>query len=229
MSLFALANVALGLVNSMNANRQAEAAARLAQQNEDRIRNIQLQDYYNREGQYQSDAASGAFDPTAQIALNDATVGHDLRQQVGNLEGGAINAGYKQGDSNLEQQPRQMSEAASLHLAQLDQNTRNQVRQNRLSEMAFASPNNLSSQIPSYQTDYNNAMNQRVNPTGLITSAISGGGLNDLANIFKRSGGGDNFWNDGGSLPTGNTGGDNGFGLGNTQNSDGSYNWGSGF
>jgi len=140
MNILPIISSAIGIAGSISANRDAEARARRAQQQQDEILRTQRQDYERRLQLYNDMVAQGAFDPSAQIKLNNDTITHDVRQNVGSLQGSMLGRGYMPGDSPAEQQSRVLSERGRLALAQLNQGKTERARNNQMQAQQLASP-----------------------------------------------------------------------------------------
>jgi hypothetical protein len=173
MNILPIISSAIGIAGSISANREAAARARRAQQQQDEILRLQRQDYERRLQLYNDQVAQGAFDPTTQLKLNNDTINHEVRQNVGAVQGSMYGRGYIPGDSPMEQQSRVLSERGRLALAQMNQNTTNQARNNQMQAQAFASPSNLSNTYQGYAQQEANAMNGMQDTGALIGQAAS--------------------------------------------------------
>lgn len=215
MSLLAGINLVLGLAGQIGANNAASRAARLAELQRQQALDKVNADDAARAKWYQDQVASGAYNPTDRIALADQTATHDLRNEVGNLQGGALAAGYQAGDTNIEQGSRTLSQNAQLKLAAMEQGIRGQARNDQMAGMNFAAPRSSQMILNQGNIDETRANSRYVNPAGLLASGMG----SNVFDFLKGSSGGST----GGG---GSTVGGGGSIFGGGGNDDPSNDWG---
>jgi hypothetical protein len=117
MSLLGAIGTVVGLANSIGANRRGDAAQREAMRQ--RAQMLRQEEAFNSQLQalYQQQLASGMFDPQNLLNALQRSSEIQMKAQAGNMAGAARAAGYRAGDSRLQNNLQRLSESAAARLA----------------------------------------------------------------------------------------------------------------
>lgn len=185
--MIGLLATAYGLYQGAQQNRSSNAMAREGLELQRRQAALAEEDYYGRQREFDRMDQQGAFNPDAQVQNLRQSFENAGRIEQGNLATAARVAGYRPGDSALQNAIRRSSERAKIQLAAQEMQVRDTANRNRLAALGMTTPNTATGlQVGSNLVNYAEAT--RPNLGGLMAGVAGNQGLqNEFERVFKNT------------------------------------------
>lgn len=145
------------------------------------------EDYYRRQREFDRMEQQGAFNPDAQVQNLRDSFANAGRIEQGNLATAARVAGYRPGDSALQNAVRRASERARIQLAGQEAQVRDNALRTRMAALGMTAPNTQTGMaVGSNLVNYAEAT--RPNLGGLAQGIAGNQGLqSEFDRVFKNA------------------------------------------
>lgn len=185
--MIGLLSTALGLYQGAQQNRASNAMAREGLDLQRRQAALAEEDYYRRQREFDRMEQQGAFNPDAQVQNLRDSFANAGRIEQGNLATAARVAGYRPGDSALQNAVRRASERARIQLAGQEAQVRDNALRTRMAALGMTAPNTQTGMaVGSNLVNYAEAT--RPNLGGLAQGIAGNQGLqSEFDRVFKNA------------------------------------------